>query len=89
MLIPSNLLKSRVEVHIVNNILPSIKKSTDVLMIESALKSIDLVGKSVHPEKIKLEFQLKTREEIVKTILSLIHQKINMQGFLYFNNIKR
>jgi hypothetical protein len=77
MLTPLGLITSRVEVHIVNNILPVLTKSKAHEIKENGLRAIDLIGKAVHPRRLK-DFVLKPRDDLVKCILETINpQKLD------------
>jgi len=75
MLTPLNLITSRVEVHVIKNILPLLKPQQGVPipyeLKENGLKSIDLIGKAVHPSRLS-EFVLKSRDELVRLVIQLM-----------------
>ncbi len=72
MLTPTDLVTSRVEVHIVNNILPVLQAPATAEIKENGLRAIDLIGKAVHPDRLE-KFVLKSRDELIKVILTIMN----------------
>jgi hypothetical protein len=72
MLTPVELVTSRVEVHIINNIIPILQTATSYEVKENGFRAIDLIGKAVHPDRLE-KFNLKSRDELIKVILSIIN----------------
>jgi maestro heat-like repeat-containing protein family member 1 len=62
------------EVYIIQNITPTLKNEKYPEIRENGLKALDLVGKSVHPSRMP-DYTLKSRDELIDLILSLIGQK--------------
>jgi hypothetical protein len=71
MLTPIELLPSRIEVHVVNNLVPLLNTNKSFEVRENGLKAIDLIGKACSPDRVG-EFILKTREELIKCIIQII-----------------
>jgi len=72
MLTPTDLITSRVEVHIINNILPVLQGPASLEVKENGLRAIDLIGKAVHPNRLE-KFVLKSRDDLIKVILSIMN----------------
>ena len=75
MLIPQNLIPSRMEVYIIQNITPTLKSEKYPEIRENGLKALNLVGQSVHPQRMP-DYTLKSRDELITLILSLIGPKV-------------
>ncbi|KAL9646130.1 hypothetical protein ABK040_008008 [Willaertia magna] len=90
MLTPLNLLTSRVEVHIIKNMIPVLTLNNNSVTItydmkENGLRAIDLIGKSVHPSRLN-DFTLKSRDELIRLVLSLMSGPITTQNSNNNNN---
>lgn len=72
MLTPVELITSRIEVHIINNILPVLVPTSPYEVKENGLRAIDLIGKAVHPSRLE-KFVLKSRDELIKVVLNLMN----------------
>lgn len=71
MLTPIELLTSRIEVHVVSNLLPIFKSAKTQDIKENGLKTMDLIGKAIHPSRVP-DFIFKSRDELIKAILEAI-----------------
>ncbi|KYQ89059.1 hypothetical protein DLAC_10285 [Tieghemostelium lacteum] len=69
---PSALLASRVEVHIVSPIKPSISLLKKPLKKLSTIKMIDLIGKALHQDKVG-NFVFRQRDELLKLVISYMN----------------
>ncbi|EAL61864.1 hypothetical protein DDB_G0291161 [Dictyostelium discoideum AX4] len=65
----SALFSSRVEVHVIQPIKPSILQLKKVPKKLSSIKMIDLIGKALHPNKAST-FIFKQRDELMKLLIS-------------------
>nr|CAG4715342.1 unnamed protein product [Naegleria fowleri] len=98
MLTPLSLITSRVEVHIIKNMIPILKpqppQPIPYELKENGLKAIDLIGKSVHPSRLQ-DFILKSRDELIKLVIQimtpspqLLQQATTVQQLLSINKLR-
>jgi hypothetical protein len=72
MLTPPDLFVSRVDVHVIGNMIPVINESKTHEVKENGIRAIDFIGKAVSPKRIP-NFVLKSRDELVKVILTIMN----------------
>ncbi|KAL0491454.1 maestro heat-like repeat-containing protein [Acrasis kona] len=73
MLTPSSLMVSRVEVHVINSLLPLLNGTKDFEVRENALRAVDLIGKACSSDRVGDEFVLKSRQEVCKAVVTVIN----------------
>lgn len=67
------LIQSRVEVHIINHLLPQYVSAQLPAVQEALVLATDLIGKALHPAKLESdEFVLKQRDELVRNIIGFV-----------------
>eukprot|EP01117_Protostelium_nocturnum_P011732 TRINITY_DN4276_c0_g1_i1.p1 TRINITY_DN4276_c0_g1~~TRINITY_DN4276_c0_g1_i1.p1 ORF type:complete len:1650 (+),score=410.28 TRINITY_DN4276_c0_g1_i1:183-5132(+) len=66
------LITSRIDVSIINQLKPVMPKVKSNVTKECIIKTIELIGKAMHPSHLKREYVLKQRDELLKQILTYI-----------------
>jgi maestro heat-like repeat-containing protein family member 1 len=66
-----NVITSRVESQILKNLQPFFQTKS-VGLRETVIKTIDLIGKAMHPSHLKMRFDLKQRDELIKVLISYL-----------------
>ncbi|XP_011410499.2 PREDICTED: maestro heat-like repeat-containing protein family member 1 [Amphimedon queenslandica] len=70
---PPNLITSRVEVSILRVINPHFSKVKDTIVKQNLIRTIDLIGRSVHPDHLKIpDFIFNGRSDLINHLLSYI-----------------
>lgn len=72
MLTPQELFTARVDVHIIGNMIPVITESKTQEVKENGIRAIDFIAKAVSPKNIP-NFVLKSRDELIKVILTIMN----------------
>ena len=73
------LILSRLDVHILHNIIPLIPKAKTNLMKVHLIKAIDLIGKAVHSSRLpesKRSWKLPQRDELMNGLVRFLDDKI-------------
>eukprot|EP00002_Diphylleia_rotans_P016917 TRINITY_DN3289_c0_g1_i4.p1 TRINITY_DN3289_c0_g1~~TRINITY_DN3289_c0_g1_i4.p1 ORF type:complete len:875 (+),score=203.34 TRINITY_DN3289_c0_g1_i4:152-2776(+) len=66
------LIASRVEIHILNHVIPLIPTSRSALLRESMINTIELVARAVHPSRLPDPYVLKPRDQLFTSLLSFM-----------------
>eukprot|EP00455_Lapot_gusevi_P007712 TRINITY_DN13297_c0_g1_i8.p1 TRINITY_DN13297_c0_g1~~TRINITY_DN13297_c0_g1_i8.p1 ORF type:complete len:1353 (+),score=511.28 TRINITY_DN13297_c0_g1_i8:1-4059(+) len=69
---PPDLITSRVDMHVFNNILPLIPKANVHYLKESIIKSVDLIGKSLFANRLPRPFLVRCRDELALGLLGFM-----------------
>eukprot|EP00056_Hartaetosiga_gracilis_P010973 m.164139 g.164139 ORF g.164139 m.164139 type:complete len:1643 (-) comp13422_c0_seq2:1128-6056(-) len=73
---PTNLITSRIEVNILSSILPHFANVKDTLVKENLIRSVELIGKALRPEKLKADaFVLHRRGELIQFMQQYMQQE--------------
>lgn len=76
-LTPPDLLKSRVDVHVIANIIPTLRagglsaQKLPFLLKETGLTCLNFIGEAVTPDRIS-DYKLKSRDELISIILEIM-----------------
>jgi len=70
-----NLITSRIEISIINNLKPIVTTVKSLVTKECIIKTVELIGKAMHPNHLKKEFIFKQRDDLLKLILNFIVPK--------------
>ena len=70
-----NLITSRIEISILNNLKPIMISTKSLVTKECLIKTIDLIGKAMHPSHLKKEFIFKPKEDLIKILLAYLIPK--------------
>ncbi|EGD80633.1 hypothetical protein PTSG_01221 [Salpingoeca rosetta] len=63
---PPSLINSRIEVHVMSNILPHFERVRETLVKENLIRCVELIGKALHPSHLKGEkVSLHRRSELI------------------------
>jgi hypothetical protein len=71
---PPNLIMSRVEVNILRSINPHFNKIRDTVVKQNLIRTIDLMGRALHPDHLKKDdFIFSKRGDLLNHLLDYIH----------------
>eukprot|EP00005_Dracoamoeba_jomungandri_P008470 CAMPEP_0174265646 /NCGR_PEP_ID=MMETSP0439-20130205/27313_1 /TAXON_ID=0 /ORGANISM="Stereomyxa ramosa, Strain Chinc5" /LENGTH=1648 /DNA_ID=CAMNT_0015352207 /DNA_START=52 /DNA_END=4994 /DNA_ORIENTATION=- len=67
-----SLLTTRLDVHIINNMKPHMKTTSNKKVQANIIKALDLIGKAVHPSNLGAAYRLKQRDELMEDLLEIV-----------------
>ncbi|CAI8027043.1 Maestro heat-like repeat-containing protein family member 1 [Geodia barretti] len=71
---PPNLITSRIEVNILRSINPHFNKIRDTVVKQNLIRTIDLIGRALHPDHLKKDdFIFSKRGDLLNHLLDYIH----------------
>ena len=73
------LIVSRLDVHILHNILPLMPKARTTLLKVHLIKAVDLIGKAIHSSRLpdsKKQWKLPQRDELLQGLITFLDEKI-------------
>lgn len=73
------LIISRLDVHILHNLIPLIPKAKSTLLKIHLIKSIDLIGKAIHSSRLpdaKKNWKLAQRDELMQGLIRFLDDKV-------------
>lgn len=65
----TGLITSRIEITILKNLKPTMIAAKSAITKECMIKTIDLIGKAMHPSHLKREYVLKQRDELITQLI--------------------
>eukprot|EP00463_Aulacantha_scolymantha_P000308 TRINITY_DN1186_c0_g1_i1.p1 TRINITY_DN1186_c0_g1~~TRINITY_DN1186_c0_g1_i1.p1 ORF type:complete len:413 (-),score=76.39 TRINITY_DN1186_c0_g1_i1:393-1631(-) len=71
----SELILSRLDVHIMHNLIPILKKCKSSILKVNIIKSIDLIGKAIHISRLpegRKDFVLQNRDELMMGVMTIL-----------------
>ncbi|PIK34372.1 hypothetical protein BSL78_28805 [Apostichopus japonicus] len=71
---PSNVISSRVEANILNNINPHFANVKDTSVKQNLIRAVDLIGKSLHPDHLKKNYPFEKKTSLIN------HMQAYMKG---------
>ena len=78
----TSLMSSRLEPHVLNNVMPIMKTASSEDLKECVIKAIDLIGKAMHPERLSPDskFLMKQRDQLIAGILRYLGMAAPSEG---------
>lgn len=67
-----SLIKARMEVTILNNILPFLATAKSSLVKECVIRSVELLGKTMHPSHLQLDYVCTKRKDLLQTMIKYV-----------------
>eukprot|EP01087_Luapelamoeba_hula_P005831 TRINITY_DN1587_c0_g1_i1.p1 TRINITY_DN1587_c0_g1~~TRINITY_DN1587_c0_g1_i1.p1 ORF type:complete len:1410 (-),score=232.80 TRINITY_DN1587_c0_g1_i1:1013-5242(-) len=67
-----SLITTRIDVHIVNNLKPQLTNVKSTQRKEILIKSLELIGKSMHPTHLGAPYVLKQRDDLINSLLQFV-----------------
>ncbi|KAL5467301.1 hypothetical protein EMCRGX_G031509 [Ephydatia muelleri] len=72
---PPNLIISRMETNVMRNINPHFAKVKDTVVKQNLIRTINIIGQSLHPEHLKSEYIFTGRGDLINHLLEYIRQE--------------
>eukprot|EP00742_Colponemidia_sp_Colp-10_P009451 GILJ01010307.1.p1 GENE.GILJ01010307.1~~GILJ01010307.1.p1 ORF type:complete len:1489 (-),score=265.77 GILJ01010307.1:433-4305(-) len=67
-----SLIVSRVEAHILTNIVPLLSEAKSLTLKECLVRASGLIGIALHPKRLGIDYQLNQRDELVNHLLTYL-----------------
>ena len=74
---PINLITSRMEASILKSLNPHFASAKDLCLRQNVLRATKLLAKSMHEDHLKQKYVFNNRNDIIKSLLTIIHSEPN------------
>jgi hypothetical protein len=74
MMMMIRLMVSRVEMHVLAQLVPLMAGAKTPMLREQLIKAVDLVGKSMHPSRLAKPLLLRQRDELMRHLLVFLKE---------------
>jgi hypothetical protein len=74
------LITSRIDISVLNNLKPIMATVKSPVTKECLIKTIDQIGKAMHPSHLEKEFTLKQRDDLIKVLIAYMTPKEKVEA---------